>query len=104
MAGLYIVAVRYSKDDTPAIERVKARYLLQAADGSLKLDAEHELSVDNVRGILRAEKIVIRTATYNPKDKEWKAGNADVGLYGDRYITTDANNATRDNLGELPEF
>lgn len=104
MAGLYIVAVRYSKDDTPAIERVKARYLFKATDGGLKLGAEHELSVDNVRGILRVGKIVIRTATFDAKKENWTLGGADVGLYGDRYITTDANNATKDNLGELPEF
>lgn len=103
MAGLYITAVRYSDDDTPAIEHVRVMYFAEREDGASVLAGEHELSVDEVRGILRAGRVTLRTARKNNKG-EWAPGKADVRLYGDHYITTDANDIERDNLGELPEF
>lgn len=103
MAGLLIVAVKYSSDETPSIEKVKAKFLIKKEKGGLVLSAENVvLSVESMRGILRAGEMEVKTAIKNIQDK-WSIG-AKVGLYGEGYITTDPNEKSRDNLGNLPEF
>lgn len=103
MAGLLIVAVKYSSDEAPSIEKVKARFLIKKEKGGLALSTENVvLSVESMRGILRAGEMEVKTAIKNIEGR-WSIG-AKVGLYGDGYITTDPNEKSRDNLGNLPEI
>lgn len=95
----YITKVLYNNNGV--IDKVEIRLRSYPITGEYKVKSPRIVSRDFIYDLLTTGKINISTAII--KNKSWSCGDT-VGIYGDRYITTDGNKTSRDNLGELPEF
>lgn len=95
----FITKVSYDIDDV--ISEVEIRLHLYPITREAKIGPSRFVGREFIYDLLKTGKINIYTATL--KNDLWTQGDK-VGLYGDKYITTDGNKRTRDNLGNLPEF
>lgn len=100
MADIYICKVHYCKvhySDDNTISKVKVKFR------KLKYCEEFELPTPFIIGLLKTEKLSIKTLIYNNNPIIGTEGD-NVTLYGDKFITTDGNGKETDNLENLPRF
>lgn len=99
----YITGVSYNSDETE-IKSVEVRLRLEPITGMKEVSSDvRRVSRGFIYDLLRTEKIVFYTATYNSEKNTYQRG-AEVIIYGKKYITTAGNKKEKDNLENLPQF
>ena len=99
MNKYYITAIRYNKEKT-RIEYVRVNYRdLESKTVSGWMVSSRVF----VANLIATKAASFMTATRDAKDGSYTAA-ADVHLVGGEFISTDANDTTKDNLSSLPTF
>lgn len=97
-ADFVITAVRYDENQDHII-KVKRRL-----DNGNTLEKEEERTRSQVVNAIENKGYTYVTSY--KKDNEWYKGQKVhiINVDGKKYLRTDSNKTTKDNLGELPEF
>lgn len=100
MPEYWVVNVHYDENHS----RIKS-LKLRRFDTSRKqlLIPPMETSREFLADLIGAEAAVFKTATWNAKTELWSPGEI-IHVVGNNFISTNRNEKTKDNLGELPEF
>lgn len=95
-ADYIIIRVRYNKDRN-FIDKVQV-----CEDLGEKLGETNVKEREYIVSLIKDGKKVV-TANKNKETRKWENGSK-VDIYEKKYIRTDPNGTTADNLGELEEF
>lgn len=98
MTEYFILAVGYAAE----AERIDWAFVARASEqGEFVMNAL--VDRDFVVDLIRTESATFRTAPVNRTTGRFTKG-ASVHVLADEFLSTDANDIKRDNLGELPRF
>jgi hypothetical protein len=97
MTDFCISAVRYDSDNQH-IEFVRVR-----EDKGTKVGPTRIVPREFVADLIRLEKATFQTIVYDKGTEKYKNG-ALVHVIDETFLSTDKNDITKDNLGELPKF
>ncbi|MGY2961519.1 hypothetical protein ACVWZP_002468 [Pseudomonas sp. TE36184] len=99
MTEYYVTAVRHNKEQSKIIALQVRRRILEEKKVGPRVGSSREFIAD----LILSKTATFKTATYNKAEKYWESG-ALVHVVGDNFLSTDRNDKTKDNLGELPPF
>lgn len=99
MKKLWIIGVDYKSPNGPISEVCVAR----PHEARRRLEAWKEQR-EAVLGTLLKGEVTLHTATWNPTLQRWVEGALVEPTPDHKFITTEKNDKTRDNLGSLPSF
>lgn len=99
MTEYYVTAVRYDKDNSRIVALQVRRRIFEGSKVGPRVGSSREFIAD----LILSKTATFKTGLYNQREKMWEPGSL-VHVVGEIFLSTDCNDKTKDNLGELRYF